>query len=74
MAIVMTGMGDDGMLGCKLLNRYVARIIAQDEASCVVYGMPRRVIESGLADVVCPLNELHHTILHSLGLGVTPCS
>ena len=74
LAVVMTGMGDDGTLGCQLLKRCGARVIVQDEASCVVYGMPRRVIESGLADVVCPLGELHHAILQAARVGVAPCS
>lgn len=63
LAVILTGMGDDGAAGCRLLKRYGARVAAQDEASCVVYGMPRQVVEGGLADIVCPLQEMHDIML-----------
>ncbi len=69
LAIVLTGMGDDGTLGCRLLKRQGARVIAQDESSCVVYGMPRQVVEAGLADIVCPLREIHEVILRCVNKG-----
>ncbi|WP_199193269.1 chemotaxis response regulator protein-glutamate methylesterase [Blastopirellula marina] len=62
MALVMTGMGDDGTLGCRLLKRHGCMVVAQDEKSCVVYGMPRQVVSSGLADKVVPLDQLHEVI------------
>ena len=55
LAVIMTGMGDDGYVGCKLLKQQGAFVIAQDAASCVVYGMPRQIIEHGLADLIRPL-------------------
>jgi two-component system chemotaxis response regulator CheB len=58
LAIVMTGMGDDGAEGCRELKRRRATILAQEQSSCVVYGMPRAVVEQGLADMVCPLDRL----------------
>lgn len=58
LAVVMTGMGDDGTDGCKSVRRREGTIWAQDEASSTVFGMPRRVIESGLADAVYPLREI----------------
>jgi two-component system chemotaxis response regulator CheB len=54
--VIMTGMGRDGFLGLKLMKRNGAKIIAQNEASCVVYGMPKEPVESGIADVVVPLD------------------
>ncbi|HYO26211.1 MAG TPA: CheB methylesterase domain-containing protein [Lacipirellulaceae bacterium] len=66
LALVLTGMGDDGLLGCRLLKQHGAHIVAQDEASCVVYGMPRQVVNAGLADVVCPLSEMPALILDAL--------
>jgi two-component system chemotaxis response regulator CheB len=51
-------MGDDGTIGCKLLKEAGARILTQDESSCVVYGMPRSVFEAGLSDHVAPLEEI----------------
>ena len=62
LAVVLTGMGDDGTEGCRLLKSRGARIIAQDAASCVVFGMPRSVIQAGLANVVSPLDEVATTI------------
>jgi two-component system, chemotaxis family, protein-glutamate methylesterase/glutaminase len=58
MAVVLTGMGSDGMLGLKLLKRHGCFAIAQDEASCVVYGMPKAVVDAGLADAVLPLDAI----------------
>ncbi len=57
-AVIMTGMGNDGTLGCRLLKRKGATIIAQNKETCVVYGMPKGPIEEGLADAVVPLDEL----------------
>lgn len=56
-AAVMTGMGDDGTLGARLLARQGATIVVQDAASCVVHGMPRMVVEAGVPHQVCPLAE-----------------
>ena len=66
---VLTGMGDDGAAGCALLKSNGARIIAQDEASCVVYGMPRAVVEAGLADEVVPLQDIAPQLMSAVGLG-----
>ena len=46
----MTGMGDDGTDGCKLIREQGGTVITQDEASCVVYGMPRNVVDAGLSN------------------------
>lgn len=56
LAIIMTGMGSDGLAGCKKLHAVGARILAQDEASCVVYGMPRQIAENGLAHEILALD------------------
>jgi two-component system chemotaxis response regulator CheB len=69
LAVMLTGMGDDGAAGCRLLKRYGAQVAAQDQASCVVYGMPRQVVEAGLADLVCPLQEMHDVMLRSVSRG-----
>ncbi|MFQ5461872.1 MAG: chemotaxis response regulator protein-glutamate methylesterase [Phycisphaerae bacterium] len=70
LAVIMTGMGDDGALGCRLLKRRGAGIIAQDEASCVVYGMPRAPAQEGLADAVLPLDRIAGQIVRMVGQGV----
>ena len=58
MAVILTGMGNDGTLGLRLLKRHGAFVIAQDEASCVVYGMPKSAVDAGVADVVLPLDAI----------------
>lgn len=71
MGVVLTGMGDDGTLGCKLMKRNGARILIQDESTCVVYGMPRSVFDAGLADQVAPLDQIADCLLKAIGRGVT---
>lgn len=56
-AIILTGMGSDGCEGAKLLKQKGASIWAQNEESCVVYGMPAAVVNAGLADAVMPIND-----------------
>jgi len=58
MALIMTGMGNDGTLGLRLLKRGGCTVIAQDEASCVVYGMPKAAVEAGVVDSVVPLDAM----------------
>ena len=58
LAIIMTGMGDDGRDGCEKLRAHGATVWAQSESTCTVYGMPRQVVESGLADSVFDLESL----------------
>ena len=57
-AVVLTGMGSDGTLGLRLLKRRGSTTIAQEEASCVVFGMPRAAIEAGVVDFVLPLDAI----------------
>lgn len=58
LATVMTGMGRDGFLGCRTIRDFGGRIIAQDEATSVVWGMPGAVAGAGLADRVLPLDAI----------------
>jgi two-component system, chemotaxis family, protein-glutamate methylesterase/glutaminase len=58
LAIVLTGMGADGREGARLLKQVGSKIWAQDEASCVVYGMPQAIAAAGLMDVEVSLNEV----------------
>jgi two-component system chemotaxis response regulator CheB len=67
--VIMTGMGSDGTRGCRLLKDRGAAIVAQDQASCVVYGMPRGLIEQGMADVVAPLDRIAAEIVRLVGRG-----
>jgi two-component system chemotaxis response regulator CheB len=50
LGVVMTGMGDDGKEGAAWIKAQGGRILTQDEESCVIYGMPRSVVEAGLSD------------------------
>ncbi|ACD95446.1 protein-glutamate methylesterase/protein-glutamine glutaminase [Trichlorobacter lovleyi] len=56
--VIMTGMGDDGAHGMKELHDAGARTIAQDEASCVVFGMPNEAIKLGGVDKIMPLDRI----------------
>lgn len=58
MGVIMTGMGDDGARGLKEMRDAGAYTIAQDEATCVVYGMPREAVELEAADLVLPLDRI----------------
>ena len=62
LAVVLTGMGQDGLRGCEALHALGASVIAQDEASSVVWGMPGAVVRAGIADEVLPLTEIAGTI------------
>jgi two-component system, chemotaxis family, protein-glutamate methylesterase/glutaminase len=63
LAIVMTGMGQDGLRGCELIRRGGGRVLVQDEASSVVWGMPGFVARAGLAHRIVPLSELGNAIM-----------
>lgn len=58
LAVVLTGMGQDGLKGCEALAAKGARILAQDEASSIVWGMPGFVARAGLAEKVLPLDQI----------------
>lgn len=62
LAIILTGMGDDGARGMKQLHDGGARTIAQDEASCVVFGMPKEAIKLGAIDDILPLDRMAQSI------------
>ena len=63
LAILLTGMGDDGARGMKQLHDLGARTIAQDEASCVVFGMPKEAIALGAVDDIMPIGQVARAIL-----------
>lgn len=67
LAIVLTGMGADGRDGARLLKEQGSTIWAQDEASCVVYGMPQAVAKAGIATESLPLDRVAQRILVELG-------
>ncbi|XAG08730.1 hypothetical protein NM432_06370 [Vibrio metschnikovii] len=59
----MTGMGDDGARGLKAMFDHGASTVAQDEASCVVFGMPKEAIALGAVQTICPLSAIPKQIL-----------
>ncbi|MDH5395155.1 MAG: chemotaxis response regulator protein-glutamate methylesterase [Gammaproteobacteria bacterium] len=63
LAIVLTGMGADGREGARVLKTHGSEIWAQDEESCVVYGMPAAIVDAGLADNVMGINEFTQAII-----------
>jgi two-component system chemotaxis response regulator CheB len=64
---VLTGMGDDGTRGLQVLSAAGSSTFAQDEASCVVYGMPRAAVAAGAITHVAPLQELGSLICSLVG-------
>jgi two-component system chemotaxis response regulator CheB len=62
--IIMTGMGDDGARGLKEMLDAGSTTVAQDEASCVVFGMPKEAIKLNAVQRIMPLHDLQHAILH----------
>lgn len=58
LAVVLTGMGADGREGARLLKQSGSQVWAQDEASCVIYGMPMAIVKADLADAIYPLDEI----------------
>lgn len=68
LGIVLTGMGADGRDGAKLLKNGGSQIWAQNEESCVIYGMPAAVVQADLADHVLDLSEVAKTLCNSMGV------
>jgi len=67
LAVVLTGMGADGREGARLLKQGGSQIWAQDEASCVIYGMPMAIVKAGLADAVYSLDDIGRHLVEACG-------
>lgn len=65
-AVIMTGMGHDGAEGLKKLKEKGAHIIAEHPSTCIVYGMPRAAIETGMVDKIVPLSDISEEVLKML--------
>jgi len=63
LGIIMTGMGDDGARGMKEMHTAGARTIAEDESTCVVFGMPKVAIDMGGVDKILPLHRIPQEII-----------
>lgn len=58
LAVILTGMGQDGLAGCRMVGHAGGLILAQDESTSVVWGMPGQVVRAGLAQSVLPVEEI----------------
>lgn len=66
LAVILTGMGADGSKGASLLKQCDSTVWSQDEASCVIYGMPQAVEKNGLSDLVLPLGEIGPSLVKAV--------
>ncbi len=66
LAVVLTGMGADGLEGARLLKSNGSSVWSQDEASCVVFGMPQAVQKAGLSDRVLPINQIGSALVKAV--------
>ncbi|MFH1413261.1 MAG: chemotaxis response regulator protein-glutamate methylesterase [Candidatus Omnitrophota bacterium] len=64
--IILTGMGSDGAMGIKAIKEMGGRTIAQDESSCIIYGMPKVAVEMGAIDKVLPLEKIPEALVDML--------
>ncbi|MCC9003845.1 MAG: CheB methylesterase domain-containing protein, partial [Candidatus Competibacter sp.] len=69
LAVILTGMGNDGLRGCEAIRKAGGQILVQDEASSVVWGMPGFVAKAGLADGQIPLSQLASEIINRVRIG-----
>jgi two-component system chemotaxis response regulator CheB len=67
LAVVLTGMGDDGLPGLRAMHEAGARVIAQDEETSVVFGMPGAAVAAGVADAILPLDMIAGRLLRLVG-------
>jgi two-component system, chemotaxis family, protein-glutamate methylesterase/glutaminase len=68
-AVILTGMGKDGVDGLKKISEKGGKIIAQDEKSCVVFGMPKSAIEANVVDYVMPLQDITEKVVELVLIG-----
>lgn len=67
--VVMTGMGADGTKGIlNLIKKKKLYVIAQESSTCAVYGMPRSIVEAGVADKTVPLGQIAQEIIMNVGV------
>ncbi|MDZ8049960.1 MAG: chemotaxis response regulator protein-glutamate methylesterase [Aulosira sp. ZfuVER01] len=73
-AVILTGMGQDGLHGCKCIREAGGQVLAQDKASSVVWGMPSFVVNAGLADEIVPLDQMAGAIMRRVRYNQIPIS
>lgn len=72
LSVILTGMGQDGFHGCELVHSVGGRVLAQDEASSVVWGMPGFVARAGIAEAVLPLTDIADGIVERIRASRAP--
>lgn len=65
--LILTGMGNDGLEGMRKLKAAGGRILAQSDATCVMHGMPKAVVDAGLADEIVDLQDIPNALMAALG-------
>ena len=73
-ATLMTGMGSDGALGLEAIRRAGGMTLVQDEATCVVYGMPRAAVALGVVDRIVPLSGIPAAIVAAVAARPAPAT
>jgi two-component system, chemotaxis family, protein-glutamate methylesterase/glutaminase len=73
-AVILTGMGQDGLHGCKCIREVGGQVLAQDKASSVVWGMPSFVINAGLVDKILPIDQMAGEIIRRIRYNQVPLS
>lgn len=66
LGVILTGMGNDGARGMTAMKRSGSRIFAQNDETCVVYGMPKAVVDAGIADKVLPIEEMAGEVVNAV--------
>lgn len=66
LAVILTGMGDDGLRGCRKVKQLGGLVLTESKETCVVYGMPKVIDEAGLSDEQAPLFKMYDKIRHAL--------
>ncbi|MCX7984325.1 MAG: chemotaxis response regulator protein-glutamate methylesterase [Bacteroidetes bacterium] len=66
--VIMTGMGKDGLEGLKRVKQRGGFVVAQDEDTCIVYGMPKAVVDEGVADIIVPLQNIPKILNQLVGV------
>ena len=68
LGVILTGMGNDGMEGIRTLKEKGGRALAQSDATCVVYGMPKAIVDAGLSDEIVDIDDMAQAIMNNLYL------
>ena len=67
LGVIMTGMGNDGCIGMRSIKENGGKTIAQDEKSCVVFGMPGSIVQCNLADAIIDIKDMSNAIVELVG-------